>query len=411
MFLTPRKSADVSQPSMQSSVNDFNTVISRLDDRYVSNDTGVAVTTTTAMRQATVYACVRIHSEIIAQLPIEVQQRRNGSWVNVENHRLKQTLQEPNEWQTGHDFMQFLVTWAELSGDGYYYKVYNGQGEVAQLLPIPAKSCTATLRTNDMALDYQVSTDYGLIGRFKRDRIFHYRNFGTEGFKGLSTIGAHARNIGLAMQLENHAVNAYKNGLQSKLWLKLEEGLTEEQKPEFEEFLAKFSGPKNAGKIPYFAGADLNALDGMSAVDAQYIETRKLQQQQIAAIFGIPLFLLNDTDKSTTWGTGLEQISRAFVRFSLNPRLNRIKQTLHRELIRDGAKRETRVEFDTDQFTLGEFKDRMDGYRSGIESGVLNPNECRDLERRNPRDGGDEYRIPANVLEEGGESEPQEPTE
>lgn len=403
MFLTPRKQP---APSMQST--DFNAIINRLDGGGSSLlERGMGAQR--ALTQGTVYACVRIISEIIAQLPMEVQQRRNGGWETATDHRVNRLIAEPNDWQTAHDFLSFLVTWAELDGNGYYYKLYNGAGEVAGLLPVESSSANVDMQP-DMSLRYTISTTYGLNGIYKRDRILHHRNFGTEGYRGLSTIDNHRRGIGLGIQLEDHASNSYKNGLQTNKWLKLEDTLDEEQKEELEKFLAAFSGPDNAGTIPYFSGADLNEFSGMSATDAQYIETRKHQEQRIAAIFGVPLFLLNDTDNSTTWGSGLEQISRAFVRFSLNPRLNRLTQTLHRELIPAGVKRSTRIVFDTDQFTLGEFKDRMEGYRAATESGVLNVNECREIERRNPRDGGDEYRIPANILTEGDESEP-EPTE
>ena len=400
MFLTSKK------PAPEMSTGDFDQTIARLDkeiygaDPYVTN-----VSTRAAMGQATVYACVRVISEIIAQLPMEVQQRQNGAWVNATNHRLKQVLAEPNDWQTCHDFISFLVSWSELRGNSYYYKVFNGAGEVSSLLPLEADEVSTDLYP-DARVRYTVSTNYGINGVFDRTRVMHHRNFGIEGYQGLSTIGSHRRGIGLAVELEKHASNAYQNGMQSNKWLHLEEGLTNEQKRDLESFLSSFSGAKNNGKIPYFANAELKEFKGVSATDAQYIETRRMQKQDIAGLFGVPLFILNDTENSTTWGSGLEQISRAFVRFSLNPRLNRLKQTLHRELIRDGAKRETRIEFDTDQFTLGEFKDRMDGYRAGIESGVLNPNECRDLERRNPREGGDDYRQPANILVEG-ENEPE----
>ncbi|RLB67687.1 MAG: hypothetical protein DRH08_03050 [Deltaproteobacteria bacterium] len=160
--------------------------------------------------------------------------------------------------------------------------------------------------------------------------------------------------------------------------------------------------------MPVLSGADINEFNGVSQTDAQYIESRKMQKQEIASLFGVPLFLLNDTEKTTTWGTGLEQMSRSFIRFSLSPRLNRLGQTLVRELIPENDRQNTRVLFDTDQFTLGEFKDRMDGYRSGIETGVLNPNECREVEGRNPREGGEDYRQPANIDIEGEQNEPQD---
>ena len=130
-------------------------------------------------------------------------------------------------------------------------------------------------------------------------------------------------------------------------------------------------------------------------------------------MFLVPLFILNSTE-NTTWGSGLEQISKSFVRFSLKPRLNRISQTLVRELIPEKERRNTRIVFDTTQFTLGEFKERMDGYRAAVETGIYNPNECREMERKNPRDGGDSYRQPLNIATEGeidAIQDPEQPTD
>jgi len=362
---------------------------------------GVVVGTHTAMCQATVWACVRILSEIIAQLPIEVHKRQNGSWVHAENHDISTLLASPNHWQTQHDLISHLVAWSELSGNGYLYKMTDLEGRARKLIPVESTAVSLDV-LNTFEMRYALSSKHGISGIYGADSVFHYRNFASDGYRGLSTIGNHSRGIGLAIDLENHAVNSYKNGLQSRNWIELEEELGEAEKADFRrEIKTKLSGASNAGEVPVLHGAKIHPIGGLSAVDAQYIESRRMQKQEIASIFGVPLFLLNDTEKSTTWGTGLEQLSRSFVRFSLNPRLNRLGQTLIRELVPEKQRLRTRIIFDTDQFTLGEFKERMDGYKSGIEAGVISPNEAREVEGRNPREGGDDYRKPLNIGIEG----------
>jgi HK97 family phage portal protein len=402
MFLTAtRRPAEVkSQP------RDFDEVIAALDSGWHgTTGSGINVNAVTAMRQATVWACVRIISEIIAQLPIEVHTKQpNGSWEDAEEHDLLQLLAEPNAWQTQHDLIATLIAWSEMQGNGYLFKNTNARNKVLRLLPLQANSVDADM-LSDWELRYTVSSEYGPNGIYGPDKVFHLRNFGNDGFRGLSTIGNHREGIGLALQLERHAVSAYQNGLQTSHWVGLESPLSEDELAEFKKNLAKLRGAQKAGETPVFHGATLNSLGGMNLTDAQYIESRRMQKQEIASIFGVPLFLLNDTEKSTTWGTGLEQLSRSFVRFSLNPRLNRLSETMVRELVPPAERRKTRVVFDTDQFTLGEFKERMDGYRSGIEAGVLNPNEAREIEGWNKRDGGEEYRQPMNVGTEGQQQE------
>lgn len=398
MFLIPEKTKGRS----------FEDVISMLDGGGAQTDSNILVSNQTAMRQSTVWACVRIISEIIAQLPIEVHVKQKGKWVNSELHDLLELLAAPNDWQTQHDLIGFLVAWAEMHGNGYYYKIKAGDGSVKKLLPIEGGSCTPEM-LSDWSLSYSVGSEHGINGEFTSDQILHLRNFNSNGYLGLSTIGLHKEGIGLAMSLEKHAANAYANGLQTNKWVEITSALGEEAKAKFKQELASFQGAQNSGKIPAFNNAKIHEFQRMSATDAQYIESRKLQKQEIASIFGVPLFLLNDTEKSTTWGTGLEQISRSFIRFSLNPRLNRLAQTLVRQLIPERNRLKTRVVFDTDQFTLGEFKERMDGYKSGIESGVLNPDECREIEGRQPRENGHKYRIPMNTNIEGEENEDEAP--
>lgn len=399
MFLT------VNKPRQKS--RGFEETIAMLSSTGYKSGAGIYINDDSAMRQSTVYACVRVLSETIAQLPIEVQTRRKGQWVTAETHDVLGLLAEPNDWQTQHDLISNLVAWSEMQGNSYLFKVKNGNGEVREVYPLESNEVEAAMDSG-RNIEYTVaSSDLGINGVFGSDRIFHHRNFGIKGYMGLSTITAHREGIGLALQMENHASSSYAKGMQTNKWVKLDAPLAGEALDFFKKELANYQGGENAGKMPVLSDAEIKEFTGVSAVDAQYIESRKLQKEEIATIFLVPVFLLNSTE-NTTWGSGLEQISRSFARFSLNPRLNRLSQTLVRELVPENARHRTRIVFDTDQFTLGEFKDRMDGYRAAIESGVLNPNECRDIESRNPREGGEDYRIPVNIAIEGEENAAQD---
>lgn len=404
MFLTSKK-----PESVKSQPRKFDEIIALLDSAYGgATKSGVHVNSITAMQQSTIWSCVRILSEIIAQLPIEVHRYEGGKWVNARDHDIIELLAEPNQWQTQHDLISTLISWAELEGNGYLFKNTNARGKVLRLLPLEARSVDVET-DQDWSIKYLLGGDKGPTGWFEPEKIFHLRNFGSSGYKGLSTIGNHREGIGLALQLETHAVQAYKNGLQTNKWVELERQLGKDELAEFKSQLSRMRGAENAGEVPVFAGAKIHALEGMSATDAQYIESRKMQKEELSAVFGVPLFILNSTEKSTTWGSGLEQISRSFVRFSLNPRLNRLGQTIVKELVPVKDRRNTRVVFDTDQFTLGDFKERMEGYRAGIESGVLNPDQCLEMEGRNPRPGGEKFRIPLNIGIEGQENEDETP--
>jgi len=380
---------------------DFLEVIEALDEQFSSsNPSGIHVTTARAIQQPTVWACARIISEIMASLPILVQTRQGGSWKTAEQHDAQELLYEPNEWMTKHELISFLVVWSELRGNSFLFKNTVASGKVKRLLPLEGNSVTVDM-SSDWKLRYQVGS-LQQSGIYDGRKIFHHRNFGVESHVGLSTIGNHRMGISVALQLQEHAASAYKNGLQTSKWVSGNKPAGKDRVEDLKKQLAKFQGATNAGKIPFIPhDFTLNEAKGISEVDAQYIESRKMQKQEIASIFGVPLFLLNDTEKSTTWGSGLEELSRSFVRYSLGPRFNRLSETLVKQLISAREKRTTRFKFDTTEFTLGEFKERMEGYKSSIESGVFNPNEARQIEGYNPREGGDEYRKPLNIGMDG----------
>ena len=378
-------------------------ILAILDGNGQWSESGSLITTNRALQQSTVFACVRILSEVIAQLPIKVQTKQAGQWVDAAEHKALELLNRPNEWQTGHEFIAFLVVWAELRGNGYYYKSKDGRNTVRRLLPVQADNVEVG-HTDNYNLQYKV-TNGNVKGEFGADSIFHFRNFSSDGYVGLSTISQMRNTIGLSLSMEQHGSKLFSNGAQPGLMITAPSATDEQVKALQKKLDDKYAGSGNAHRTMILRG-DMKAEKlSMSNTDAQFIEAQHLTKQEIASAFGVPLFILNDTQKSTTWGTGLEQQLRAFKTLSLGPRLNRLAQTLARELLSSRERGQSRFIFDTDALTLGDFKDRMDGYRSGIESGVLNPNEAREVEGRNPRDGGDSYHKPLNIGIEGEEGE------
>lgn len=398
MFAIRRKSSD-----------DFDAVIDRLDSAGGSASwAGMNVTSKTAMQQATVYACVRILAETIAALPIKVQtqQSENGAryWVDSDHDALG-VLMKPNDWQTQHDLLSMWVSWAELRGNAYSLKLKSTRGRVRHLYPLQSTSVTVDQR-QDWSLRYTVGEENGVSGDYGPEQILHIRNFGSNGYEGLSTIAKLRHDIGLSQRAKEHGSRVLESGGTMNMWVKADSVKNREQAKEYQEqFRDQYGGAHNRNKVPVlFGGASLEEI-GVSAEDAQLLETLRFQKQELAAAFGVPLFLLNDTEKSTTWGTGLEQITKSFMRFSLRPRLNRITSTLARELLSRPELTTTRFVFDTDAFTMGSFKEVMEASEKAIMHGILNPNEARDLINRNPRDGGDEYRESPNSLPEGSQGE------
>lgn len=370
---------------------------------------GIAVNSANALRQATVYTCVKVISEAVASLPVRLHRRVRPRVVeDIDDHPALDVMRRPNEWMTWHELCQFWVTHSELRGNGYAFKARSGDGRVRELLPLLADQ-VSVLQQPDWALTYTVgSGKTGINGAYGPDRVFHLRNFGTLGYKGLSTIGLMRDEIGLALQMGRHSGNLYKNGTNVGTVFKHPNKLSEEAYKRLKESIDKqFSGSGNTGR-PFIAeeGMTVEKL-GMTMEDAQFLESRRFTKQEIAGAFGVPMFLLNDTEKNTTWGSGLEQISRAFLNFSLGPRLSRVCDTLGRELLLPKEQKDHFFAFDTSEFTMGDFVARMNGYKTAIASHVMTPNEARHRENMNPYDGGDDF---PEDLKPGPDVPPIDPT-
>ncbi len=370
-------------------------ILALLDGRgFTISDSGAYVNEHVALSQATVWACVRILSESIAQLPVIVQQLNGGKWIDIE-HDVLGLLAAPNKFQTGHDYTANQVAWTELRGNAYSLRTVV-RGRVRELLPLQSDE-VEVMQRDDWSLSYRWNGE-----DIPADQIMHMRNFSLSGFKGLSTIAAQRNTIGLALSMEKHGAGIFKRGATLGLVMEtegtLEDGQIERLKKQLE---TRFSGADNAHRTLILEGGLKSKPMGMTNNDTQWLEARKLSKSEIATIFGIPDFMLNSTEKSTTWGSGLEQLSRAFVRYTLQPRMSRIRQTYRRDLLTDAERGRMRFRHDTDAMTMGDYESRMTGHSTAINAGILNPDEAREKEGMNARaDGeGGEYWKPLNMAE------------
>lgn len=389
-------------PIEEKAASSFQDVIDAIDNSGGSTKTwaGARINTSTALQQATVYACVRILSETIGTLPIKVQTKNaDRLWVDSD-HDVLELLDAPNDFQTQHDLISLWVSWMELSGNAYSYKVY-GLGKVKILLPLQSTAVTPELTST-----WQMK--YGVTGlpkpSYNSNEIMHFRHFGTAGYVGLNPIQKLRHDIGMAQRAKEHASGVFANGAIAGQWIRAEGIKTVEAAREMQKnFDETYRGAEKAGKTKVlWGGAELED-SGMSAVDSQLLQLLKYEKEEIAALFGVPGFLVNSAEKNTTWGTGLEEITKSFMRFSLRPRIDRMCHTLKRELLDSDERKKTKFVFETDAFTLGSFKEVVDAVSVAIPSGLLNPNEGRTYLNLHPRPGGDVFRESPNSVPEKSE--------
>lgn len=363
---------------------------------------GAFVTPDRAMKVGTVYACVRILSEAIGQLPLRLYRRDGEGRLPATDHPLHHVLaHRPNRWQTAYEFRQMAVSHICLRGN-FFALIIRSRGRVLELIPLDPRR-VGVEQAADQSLTYTYQRHDGRSVQFKGGRngeIFHVRGLTTDGVMGLSPIGAAREAIGLAMQTEAHGARLFKQGANMGGVLKVERALTEEAVTRLKKQLdEKHSGTANVGKwLVLEEGMDAANI-GMTNEDAQFLETRKFQRSDIAMFFGIPPHMLGDVEKATSWGSGIEQQGIGFLQYTVNPWLVRFEQAGARDLLTDDEELDLYLRHNVEALLRGDFKSRQEGLQIQRRNGVINANEWRAIEEKNPRtdDDGDAYIVEMNM--------------
>lgn len=361
---------------------------------------GTAITAQRAMQMTTVFGCVRVLAESVGMLPCKLYQQNGRNLDPATKHSLHRLLSvAPNDYMTSQEFWELLVACLALRGNFYAYKV-KALGQVVELLPIDPGCVSAKLDDNYQP-QYRVNWRNGTSTTLGQDDIWHVRLLTLDGLTGLNPV-AYARNaIALGLATEEHGSRLFSNGAVTSGVLRTDQTLTDAAfnrlKKQFNE---EHSGLTNAHKPMILEmGLDWKPI-ALNAEDAQFLETRKLQRDEICAIFRVPPHMVANLDKATF--SNIEHQSLSFVNYSLIPYLTRIEQRIRVGLLRPADQAAFFAKFNAGALLRGDMKSRFESYASGINWGILSPNDCRELEDRNPRDGGDVYLTPLNMTTQPG---------
>lgn len=358
---------------------------------------GVNVNADTAMRASAVYACVRVLAEGVAQLPLMVYQRRSeGGKDRATQHWLWRLLHDqPNRWQTSFEWREMMMGHLVLRGNHYSYKNRVNRGrEIRELIPLhPDRMDVEQL--SDMALRYHYITPDGQQRTFEQDEIFHVRGMSENGVVGMHPIGYQRESIGHYLAAERHGASFFGNGAFPGAAFKHQGTLSDQAHENLKRDLQEDYGGGNSGKpILLEEGMEWQQLS-VSNEDSQFLETYKHKRTEIASIFRVPPHMIGDLERATF--SNIEQQSLDFVVYTLLPWLRRIEQAILRDLVPDQMRAILYAEHLVEGLLRGDMAARKDFYASAINWGWMNPNEVREKENMNPRDGGDEYMIPGNV--------------
>ncbi len=359
---------------------------------------GVVVTPETAMMVAAVSAAVSLLSEALAQLPLHIYRRADAGKERQPEHSVALLLgNAPNTWQTGFEFRELMTACMLLWGNAYAIKttLRTGPraGQARELLPVPPDRVRVE-QAKDYSITYRIALPDAAELVLPQSAVFHLRDRTVDGVVGMSRLKSGRDSIGLAQTAEKWGAQLFGNGAQPSGLLTTDQNLAPEQMIKIKESWQSSHGGENAlGTAVIDGGLKWQSL-AMNMDDAQFLETRKFQVAEVARLYRIPPHMIGDLEKATF--SNIEQQSLEFVKYSLMPWVRRWEQAINRQLL--GDRREVFAEFLLDGLLRGDTLTRYQAYQIAITNGWMSPNEVRERENMNPRDGGDEFMPAANLF-------------
>ena len=366
---------------------------------------GKTVTERSAMQMTAVYACVRILSEAIAGLPLHLYRYKpDGGKEKAIDHPLYLILHdEPNPEMSSFVFRETLMTHLLLWGNAYAQIIRNGKGEVVALYPLMPNKMSVERDENGRLyyLYYKTSDEAG--GRnesvvLRPYDVLHIPGLGFDGLVGYSPIAMAKNAIGLSMATEEFGSKFFANGAAPSGVLEHPSTIKDPQRVR-EAWQSQFGGSSNAGKIAVLEEGMKYTPISIAPEQAQFLETRKFQINEIARIFRVPPHMLADLEKSSF--SNIEQQSLEFVKYTLDPWVVRWEQSIQRTLFTSEEKRLYFVKFNVEGLLRGDYASRMSGYATARQNGWMSANDIRELENMDripPEEGGDLYLINGNML-------------
>ena len=373
---------------------------------FGSSSAGKRVNERSAMQMTAVYSCVRILAEAVAGLPLHLYRyKEDGGKEKAIDHPLYLLLHdEPNPEMSSFVFRETLMTHLLLWGNAYAQIIRNGKGEVIALYPLmPDRMTVDRDRDGKLYYEYTVSADdaptvRGTVVRLKPSDVLHIPGLGFDGLVGYSPIAMAKNAIGMAIACEEYGAKFFANGAAPGGVLE-HPGTIKDPGRVRESWQSTFGGSGNANKIAVLEEGMKYTPIGISPEQAQFLETRKFQINEIARIFRVPPHMVGDLEKSSF--SNIEQQSLEFVKYTLEPWLVRWEQSIQRTLLSPEEKKQYFAKFNVEGLLRGDYASRMTGYATARQNGWMSANDIRELENMDripAEEGGDLYLINGNML-------------
>lgn len=360
-----------------------------------SSSAGIVVNERTALQSSAVFSCVQLNAGMVASLPLKIYEDHTGGRRVAKSHPLYFVLHdEPNSYMTSYAWRELVMVNCQLNGNHYSVIDRNGAGRAIGLSPVQPHLVRPYMDRGRLVYEVRTASGYVLIDQ---EDMLHIPGLGFDGVQGMSVIGTVGVNpIGTALALEKYVGALHRNSARPSGVLEVPSRISKEGLDALKAtFNSATSGPDQGGKTLFIDAGTKWTPMSISPADMETLDSRRYQTTDICRIFGVPPHMIGETDKVSSWGTGIEQMTLGYLQFGLNKWLKRIESELNRKLFSD-----TRfyVEFDRNAVLALDAKTQSEVMASNIQNGILTPNEARRALNLPDADGGDKLFIQANLV-------------
>ena len=365
---------------------------------FGTSGSGKPVNANTAIQLSTVYACVRVISETVASLPLGVYEAKEDGNRKAIEHPLYPLLHdEPNSEMTSFVLREVMLAHLLLWGNSYCQIIRSGRNQVTGLYPLLPDKMTVD-RDKKGVLTYTYMTSTGEQVVLSPEDVLHIPGLGFDGIMGYSPIALEKNAIGLGIASEEYGSKFFSNGARPSGIL-THPNTVKNPKALRESWNSAYGGSSNSNRVAILEEGMKFEPIAIPNNEAQFLETRKFQVDEICRIYRVPPHLVGNLEHATF--SNIEHQSIDFAVHTIRPWLVRIEQAMNRALFTDQEKGRFYVQFNMDGLMRGDYKSRMEGYAIGINNGFMSPNDIRALENLNPipaEEGGDTYLVNGNMM-------------
>lgn len=355
-------------------------------NELATNNSGVCVNQTTMLKLSAVWACTRLISETIATLPLSIYERTSAGKRVADQHPLQFVVHDqPNPDSTASVFWEAVVAAMLLRGCARAERLMVGSRMVGLMFLAPDR--LAISRRGDGTLRYAYTESNGRQREIPANRIYTIPGFSLDGKNGVSVIAYGANVFGSAIATDLAASKTFERGLLPTVAISYPAVLKPDQRKEAREAIETLSGAVNAGKAVILEAGMTSTNIGINPVDAQMLESRGFNVEEICRWFRVPPFMVGHSEKATSWGTGIEQQMIGFLTFTLAPWLRRIEQSINKDLLLPADRNRYYAKFSVEGLLRADSAGRASFYAAMVNNGIYVRDEVRELEDRPPMGG------------------------